>query len=141
VAPTFLLLGIYNRLVKQHGSTGSPAGRVPDGDQSPFGAKEKNDSTYDNSKQENGHNISTSDPVRDNASLGIWAAEGASPVGLWKNEDAKIENLKTAGSCTVKIAALNEKYTKDGQKKTDIHNPDPAKRERPLIGLVVMKEN
>ncbi|MBV8214768.1 MAG: DUF2147 domain-containing protein [Verrucomicrobia bacterium] len=38
-----------------------------------------------------------------------------------------------------RIAALNEKYTKDGQQKTDIHNPDPAKRERPLIGLVVMK--
>jgi Uncharacterized protein conserved in bacteria (DUF2147) len=73
------------------------------------------------------------------APLGIWAAEGASPVGLWKNEDAKIEIFKDGGKLDGKIAALNEKYTKDGQKKTDIHNPDPAERERPLIGLVVMQ--
>jgi uncharacterized protein (DUF2147 family) len=73
------------------------------------------------------------------APLGIWAAEGASPVGLWKNEDAKIEIFKDGEKLDGKIAALNEKHTEDGQKKTDIHNPDPAKRERPLIGLVVMR--
>jgi uncharacterized protein (DUF2147 family) len=73
------------------------------------------------------------------APLDIWAAEGASPVGLWKNEDAKIEIFKDGEKLDGKIAALNEKYTEDGQKKTDIHNPDPAKRERPLIGLVVMR--
>lgn len=58
---------------------------------------------------------------------------------MWKNEDAKIEIFKDGEKLDGKIAALNEKYTKDGQKKTDIHNPDPAKRERPLIGLVVIK--
>jgi len=73
------------------------------------------------------------------APLGIWAEEEASPVGLWKNEDAKIAIFKDGGKLDGKIAALDEKYTKDGQTKTDIHNPDPAKRERPLIGLVVMK--
>ena len=73
------------------------------------------------------------------APLGVAAAEGASPVGVWENEDAKIEIFKDGGKLYGKIAALNEKYTEDGQKKTDIHNPDPAKRERPLIGLVVMK--
>ena len=73
------------------------------------------------------------------APLGVGAAEGASPVGVWKNEDAKIEIFKDGGKLDGKIAALNEKYTEDGQKKTDLHNPDPAKRERPLIGLVVMK--
>jgi Uncharacterized protein conserved in bacteria (DUF2147) len=60
-------------------------------------------------------------------------------VGCGKNEDAKIEIFKDGEKLDGKIAALNEKYTKDGQTKTDIHNPDPAKRERPLIGLVVMK--
>src|SRR5580700_1630231 len=73
------------------------------------------------------------------APLGIAAAEGASPVGLWENEDAKIEIFKDGEKLDGKIAALNEKYTKDGQTKTDIHNPDPAKRERPLVGLVVIK--
>jgi uncharacterized protein (DUF2147 family) len=73
------------------------------------------------------------------APLGVGGAEGASPVGVWTNEDAKVEIFKDGGKLDGKIAALNEKYTEDGQKKTDIHNPDPAKRERPLIGLVVMK--
>jgi uncharacterized protein (DUF2147 family) len=48
------------------------------------------------------------------------------------------KSLKTARSWTVKLRPL-ARYTEDGQKKTDIHNPDPVKRERPLIGLVVMK--
>jgi uncharacterized protein (DUF2147 family) len=73
------------------------------------------------------------------ASLGIGAAEEAPPIGLWKNEDAKIEIFNDDGKLDGKIAALNEKYTQDGQQKTDIHNPDPAERARPLIGLVVMK--
>jgi uncharacterized protein (DUF2147 family) len=73
------------------------------------------------------------------APLGVRAAEQASPVGLWKNEDAKIAIFKDGGKLDGKIAALDEKYTSDGQTKTDIHNPDPAKRKRPLIGLVVMK--
>jgi uncharacterized protein (DUF2147 family) len=73
------------------------------------------------------------------APLGVRGAAGPSPVGVWKNEDAKIEIFKDGEKLDGKIAALNEKYTEDGQKKTDIHNPDPAKRERPLIGLVVIK--
>ena len=72
------------------------------------------------------------------APLSVRAA-GESPVGVWKNEDAKIEIFKDGEKLDGKIAALNEKYTEDGQKKTDIHNPDPAKRERPLIGLVIMR--
>jgi uncharacterized protein (DUF2147 family) len=73
------------------------------------------------------------------APLGVRVAAGASPVGVRKNEDAKIEIFKDGEKLDGKIAALNEKYTEDGQTKTDIHNPDPAKREHPLIGLVVMR--
>jgi uncharacterized protein (DUF2147 family) len=73
------------------------------------------------------------------APVRIGAAEGVSPVGVWKNEDAKIEIFEDGKKLGGKIAALNEKYTKDGQTKTDIHNPDPAMRERPLVGLVVIK--
>ncbi len=38
------------------------------------------------------------------APLGVGAAEGASPVGLWKNEDAKIEIFKDGGKLGGKIA-------------------------------------
>jgi uncharacterized protein (DUF2147 family) len=67
------------------------------------------------------------------APLRVRAAAGESPVGVWKNEDAQIEIFKDGEKLDGKIAALNEKYTEDGQKKTDIHNPDPAKRERRLV--------
>ena len=49
------------------------------------------------------------------------------------------KSLKTAGSCTVKLRPSMRNTRKTVRKKKDIHNPDPAKRERPLIGLVVMK--
>jgi uncharacterized protein (DUF2147 family) len=73
------------------------------------------------------------------APLRIWAAEDTSPIGLWKAEDAKIQIFDEEGKLAGKIAELDEKYTKDGQEKTDIRNPDPSKRGRPLIGLVFMR--
>jgi uncharacterized protein (DUF2147 family) len=73
------------------------------------------------------------------APLPIRAAESASPIGLWKAEDAKIEIFDEEGKLAGRIAGLDEKYTKDGQQKTDIRNPDPSKRDRPLIGLVFMR--
>ena len=66
------------------------------------------------------------------------ADEGSSPVGLWKTEDAQVEIFEADGKLSGKIAALNKKYTSDGIEKTDISNPDPAKRRRPLVGLVFM---
>ncbi|MBV8101512.1 MAG: DUF2147 domain-containing protein [Verrucomicrobia bacterium] len=66
------------------------------------------------------------------------AEQGSSPVGLWKTEDAQVEIFEADGKLSGKIAALNKEYTSDGIEKTDISNPDPAKRSRPLIGLVFM---
>jgi len=66
------------------------------------------------------------------------ADEGSSPVGRWKTEDAQVEIFEVDGKLSGKIAALNKEYTLDGIEKTDISNPDPAKRSRPLIGLVFM---
>jgi uncharacterized protein (DUF2147 family) len=60
------------------------------------------------------------------------------PVGLWKTEDAQIEIFEVDGKLNGKIAALDKQYTTDGIEKTDISNPDPAKRSRPLIGLIFM---
>jgi uncharacterized protein (DUF2147 family) len=67
------------------------------------------------------------------------ANQDSSPVGLWKNEDARIEIFEADGALDGKIAALNQEYTADGIEKTDISNPDRAKRSRPLIGLVFMR--
>jgi uncharacterized protein (DUF2147 family) len=66
------------------------------------------------------------------------AEQGTPPVGLWKTEDAQIEIFEVDGKLSGKIAALNKEYTSDGIEKTDISNPDPGKRRRPLIGLVFM---
>ena len=66
------------------------------------------------------------------------AEQGTPPVGLWRTEDAQIEIFEVDGKLSGKIAALNKEYTSDGIEKTDISNPDPAKRSRPLIGLVFM---
>jgi uncharacterized protein (DUF2147 family) len=66
------------------------------------------------------------------------ADEPNSPVGFWKTEDAKIEIFEVDGKLSGKIASLNKQYTTDGVEKTDIRNPDPAKRSRPLVGLVFM---
>src|SRR5215469_3815832 len=61
-----------------------------------------------------------------------------SPVGFWKTEDAKIEIFEVDGKLSGKISTLSKQYTTDGVEKTDIQNPDPAKRSRPLVGLVFM---
>ena len=66
------------------------------------------------------------------------ADQGSPPVGLWKAEDGQIEIFEVDGKLNGKIAALNKEYTTDGIEKTDISNPDPTKKTRPLIGLVFM---
>jgi uncharacterized protein (DUF2147 family) len=66
------------------------------------------------------------------------AADMASAVGFWKNEDATFELFENQGKLSGKIIALKEPLTPEGKDKTDIHNPDASKRERPIIGLVFM---
>jgi len=69
---------------------------------------------------------------------GIRAAETALPIGLWKNEDATFEIFENDGKLSARIVALKEPKTAEGKEKTDIHNPDRSKRNRPIIGLVFM---
>ena len=66
------------------------------------------------------------------------SAENVSPLGLWENEDATFQIFESAGKLGAKIVALKVPKTPDGKEKTDIHNPDPAKRGIPIIGLVFM---
>ncbi len=65
-------------------------------------------------------------------------ADTVSPVGIWKNNDATFEISEDQGKLSGKIIAMREPRTPDGKEKTDIHNPDAAKRERPIIGLVFL---
>jgi uncharacterized protein (DUF2147 family) len=65
-------------------------------------------------------------------------ADTGSAVGLWKNQDATFEIFENQGKLSGKIVALQEPLTPEGKEKTDIHNPDPSKRGRPIIGLVFM---
>jgi uncharacterized protein (DUF2147 family) len=66
------------------------------------------------------------------------AADIASVLGFWKNEDATFEIFEDQGKLSARIVALREPRTAEGKEKTDIHNPDPSKRERPIVGLVFM---
>jgi uncharacterized protein (DUF2147 family) len=66
------------------------------------------------------------------------ADQASPPVGLWKAEDGQIEIFEVDGKLNGKIAALSKEYTTDGIEKTDLSNPDPTKKNRPLIGLVFM---
>ncbi|MBV9673002.1 MAG: DUF2147 domain-containing protein [Verrucomicrobia bacterium] len=67
------------------------------------------------------------------------SAEGVpSPEGLWKNEDATFEILEKNGTLVGSVISINEPKASAEQIKTDIHNPDASKRNRPLIGLLFM---
>ena len=66
------------------------------------------------------------------------ALDHPSAVGVWKNEDATFEIFENQGRLSGKIIALKEPHTPEGKEKLDIHNPDPSKRERPIVGLVFM---
>jgi uncharacterized protein (DUF2147 family) len=66
----------------------------------------------------------------------VQAADAASPVGLWKGEDATFQMFESGGKLSARIVSLSEPKTSEGKVKTDIHNPDPTKRNYPIIGLI-----
>jgi uncharacterized protein (DUF2147 family) len=66
------------------------------------------------------------------------AVDHPSAVGFWRNDDATFEIFDNQGKLSGKIVALKEAQTSEGKQKLDIHNPDPSKRERPIVGLVFM---
>jgi uncharacterized protein (DUF2147 family) len=61
-----------------------------------------------------------------------------SAVGLWQDADATFEIYDEHGTLSGRIISVNEKSGPQGMTKTDIHNPDPSNRARPIIGLVMM---
>jgi uncharacterized protein (DUF2147 family) len=66
----------------------------------------------------------------------VHAADAASPIGLWRGADATFEMSESEGKLSAKIVGLSEPKTTDGKEKSDIFNPDPRKRNHPIIGLV-----
>jgi uncharacterized protein (DUF2147 family) len=66
------------------------------------------------------------------------AAESLSPIGLWQDEDAQFEIYVNHGTLSGRIVLIKDESAGEGKTMTDIHNPDPSKRVRPIIGLVVM---
>lgn len=62
--------------------------------------------------------------------LGKWITEGGKAiVQMFKTSDGKY-----AG----KIVWLKEPYDENGKPKTDIHNPNPDLRQRPILNLVFL---
>ena len=68
-------------------------------------------------------------------------ARAQSPIGVWTNEakEANFEIYDQGGKLFGKVVSLKEPLDKNGKPKTDINNPDPAKRSVPTIGLVFLK--
>ncbi len=63
-------------------------------------------------------------------------------IGLWLThgkEPAKIQVYKSGEKFYGKIIWL-QYPTKDGKQRADANNPDKAKRNNPIVGLVILKE-
>ena len=61
-------------------------------------------------------------------------------LGKWKSEDGKtvVEIYKSGNEYKGKIVWLAVPNDGSGNPRTDLENPDPKKRSRPLMGLTVL---
>lgn len=64
------------------------------------------------------------------------------PTGTWLTEDGRakirIERCTDGQGLCGFVVWLKEPLNDKGQPRTDIHNPDPAKRSRPSLGMELM---
>jgi len=70
------------------------------------------------------------------------AALAGTPEGVWQSRDGrlKVRLSNCGGRLCGRVLWLGEPTDPGtGRPKTDKHNPDPAKRSRPLIGLKVVQ--
>jgi uncharacterized protein (DUF2147 family) len=69
-------------------------------------------------------------------------AEAGDPTGTWMtgHRDAKIRVAPCGPALCGTIAWLAQPNDSAGRPATDVNNPDPAKRGRPLIGLTILTE-
>ena len=68
------------------------------------------------------------------------AANAINPFGLWQNDDGRVlVKVEMCGDALCgKVASLREPLDRQGRPKVDHKNPDPALRDRQVIGLVVL---
>jgi len=74
------------------------------------------------------------------AALMLCGAAAASPVGLWRAKDGAQIRVATCGRALCGfIATTNPRLdSHTGRPPVDKHNPDPARRNRPLVGLQIL---
>jgi uncharacterized protein (DUF2147 family) len=73
----------------------------------------------------------------------VWATDNPDAVlGVWKNGSGKghIQIYKHQNKYYGKILWLRDAKDVNGKPKVDRRNDDPAKRNQPLIGLVMMRD-
>jgi uncharacterized protein (DUF2147 family) len=68
------------------------------------------------------------------------AAQAPSPLGRWLTDGGKshVEIYACAPHLCGRIVWLREPANPDGKPKVDRHNPDAAKRNQPIVGLVML---
>lgn len=64
----------------------------------------------------------------------------ASPYGIWRMENGKVtvRISDCGGKLCGAIVGLRKPLDKKGKPKRDKHNPNPALRNRPIIGLAII---
>ena len=67
-------------------------------------------------------------------------AAQADPKGLWQAQDGAVVRVAScgAGLCASVASARSPTDPETGRPWTDKHNPDPALRSRPLVGVMVL---
>ncbi|HEV2630520.1 MAG TPA: DUF2147 domain-containing protein [Pseudolabrys sp.] len=72
--------------------------------------------------------------------LALAQSAAASPVGLWRAKDGAQIRVATCGKAVCGfIATTNPRLDpQTGRPPVDKHNPDPAKRHRPLAGMQIL---
>ena len=72
--------------------------------------------------------------------LAALPALAASPFGVWQNEEgtAQVKVEPCGETICGKVVGLREPLDKNGKPKVDWMNPDPALRNRPVMGLTVL---
>ena len=63
------------------------------------------------------------------------AARAETPEGLWDADSSHVEIYACGDRLCGRIQALDEPLDEEGNPKTDGNNPDPALRDRPIIGM------
>jgi uncharacterized protein (DUF2147 family) len=72
--------------------------------------------------------------------LALAQSAAASPVGLWRAKDGAQIRVAACGKALCGfIATTNPRFDpQTGRPSVDKHNPDPARRNRPLVGLQIL---